>query len=75
MNQKPVKGLLKHIDFIIMDLVMMQVCFVVARWAIVGVGSPYKAQTFRLLAAVLFMSQLFVTVFSQNYKEIGRAHV
>lgn len=70
MNQKPVKGLLKHIDFIIMDLVMMQVCFVVARWAIVGVGSPYKAQTFRLLAAVLFMSQLFVTVFSQNYKGI-----
>lgn len=70
MNQKPVKGLLKHIDFIIMDLVVMQVCFVLARWAILGVGSPYKAQTFRLLASVLFMSQLFVTVFSQNYKGI-----
>lgn len=70
MNQKPVKGLLKHIDFIIMDLVMMQVCFVLARWLIVGVGSPYKAQTFRLLAAVLFMSQLFVTIFSKNYKGI-----
>ena len=48
----------------------MQVCFVLARWAILGVGSPYKAQTFRLLASVLFMSQLFVTVFSQNYKGI-----
>lgn len=70
MTQKPVKGLLKHIDFIIIDLVVMQVCFVLARWAIVGVGSPYKLQTFRLLAAVLFMSQLFVTVFSKNYKGI-----
>lgn len=70
MNQKPVKGLLKHIDFIIMDLVVMQVCFVLARWMIVGMGSPYKLQTFRLLAAVLFMSQLFVTVFSKNYKGI-----
>ena len=72
MNQKPVKGLLKHADFIILDLVVLQLCFVLAHWIIIGIENPYNYQTFRLLAVVLFMSQLFVTVFGQNYKGIIR---
>ena len=70
MNQKPVKGLLKHADFIIMDLVVLQICFVLAHWIVFGVENPYSIEAFRLLATVLFMSQLFVTVFSTNYKGI-----
>lgn len=72
MNQKPVKGLLKHADFIILDLLGLQLCFVLAHWIIVGVENPYNYQAFRLLAVVLFMSQLFTTIFSVNYKGILR---
>ena len=49
---------------------MLQLCFVLAHWIIIGVHNPCKYEAFRLLAAVLFMSQLFVTVFSTNYKGI-----
>lgn len=70
MNQKPVKGLLKHVDFILLDLLMLQICFILAHWVIIDVENPYKYVAFRLLAVVLFMSQLFVTVFSSNYKGI-----
>ena len=72
MNQKPVKGLLKHADFIILDLIVLQLCFVLAHWIIIGVGNPYNNDVYRLLAVVLFMSQLFVTVFGHNYKGIIR---
>ena len=72
MNQKPVKGLLKHADFIILDLIVLQLCFVLAHWIIIGVENPYNNQVYRLLAVVMFMSQLFVTVFGQNYKGIIR---
>ena len=72
MNQKPVKGLLKHLDFIILDLIVLQLCFVLAFWIISGIGDPYSRQTYRLLAVILFMSQMFVTIFGQNYKGIIR---
>ena len=72
MNQKPVKGLLKHADFIILDLIVLQLCFVLAHWIIIGVDNPYDDYTYRLLATVLFMSQLCVTVFGFNYKGIIR---
>ena len=72
MNQKPVKGLLKHADFIILDVIVLQISFVLAFWIIRGVGNPYNLDTYSLLAEVLFMSQLFVTVFSHNYKGIIR---
>ena len=72
MNRKPVKGLLKHIDFILLDLIVLQLCFVLAHWAITGFDNPYDNQAFRLLAMVLFMSQIFVTVFTMTYKGIIR---
>ena len=72
MNQKPVKGILKHADFFLLDLVVLQLCFVLASWIIHGVYNPYTIQTNRLLALVLFMSQLCVTVFGLNYKGIIR---
>ena len=72
MNQKPVKGLLKHADFIILDLITLQLCFVLAFWIIRGISNPYSLQTYSFLAVVLFMSQLCVTVFGMNYKGIIR---
>ena len=72
MNQKPVKGILKHADFIILDLIVLQLCFVLAFWIIRGISNPYSLETYRLLAVVLFMSQLCVTVFGLNYKGIIR---
>lgn len=72
MNRKPVKGWLKHGDFIILDLLCMQLCFTIAYWIINGVSSPYATYRYRYLAEVLFASQIMVTAFSSVYKDILR---
>ena len=72
MNLKPGKGWLKHADFIILDILCLQLSFVLAHWLIMGVQNPYKLYTYRYLAAILFFAQMAVTLFGYNYKGILR---
>ena len=72
MNLKPGKGWLKHADFIILDILCLQLSFVLAHWLIMGVRNPYEAYSYRYLAAILFFAQVVVTLFGYNYKGILR---
>jgi len=72
MNLKPGKGWLKHADFIILDILCLQLSFVLAHWLIMGVQNPYKIYSYRYLAAILFFAQMAVTLFGYNYKGILR---
>ena len=72
MNQKPLKGWLKHADFILIDLLCLQLSFLVAYWLIVRVGNPYSVSSYAYLGEVLLLSQLVTIVFSNNYKGIIR---
>ena len=68
MNLKPGKGWLKHADFIILDILCLQLSFVLAHWLIMGVRNPYEVYSYRYLAAILFFAQVVVTLFGYNYK-------
>ena len=46
MNRKHTKGWLKHGDFIIIDIILLQFCYVIAFWMIHGVGNPYESEAF-----------------------------
>lgn len=72
MNLKPGKGWLKHADFIILDILCLQLSFVFAHWLIMGVQDPYKIDSYRYLAAILFFAQMAVILFGYNYKGILR---
>ena len=72
MNKKHLKGWLKHGDFIILDILCLQVCFVLSFWILHGFGNPYRTEAFRYLAIVLFVNQLLVVFFSNNYGGILR---
>ena len=72
MNLKPGKGWLKHADFIILDILCLQLSFVFAHWLIMGVQNPYKIYSYRYLAAILFFAQMAVILFGYNYKGILR---
>jgi len=72
MNQKPFKGLLKHADFIIIDLLCLQLCFILAHWIIVDLENPYSIFTYRYLAVVMILGQLLTIVFANNYSGIIR---
>ena len=71
MNLKQRKGWVKHADFIILDLICMQVCFCLVYWALNGwSGNPYEEFIYRLLALVIFFSQVAEILFNFNYKGI-----
>lgn len=72
MNSISQKGLSKHVDFILLDILCLQLCFVLSYWVKNGYGNPYENQTYQYQALVLQMSQLIIILFANNYQGILR---
>ena len=72
MNRKPLKGLLKHGDFIILDILCLQLCFILSYWLVRGYANPYAISDYRYQAIILTVSQFFVIIFANNYGGILR---
>ena len=72
MNKRLVTGLIKHKDFILLDLLCLQVSFVLSYWINVVFANPYDVARYRYQAFVMFVSQLVVILFSNNYHGIVR---
>ena len=72
MNRKHTKGWMKHGDFIIIDIILLQFCYVVAYWLIHGISNPYASEAFQELAIIMSVSQLLVILFSSHYRSILR---
>ena len=70
MNRSYVQGLLKHGDFILLDLITMQICFVVSFWITQGFGNPYLVESYRYQAVLLFVCQIAVTIGTTLYTGI-----
>ena len=72
MNKRNVSGWLKHWDFVLLDILCLQVCFVLSYWMVRGVGNPYRVDNYQYQAVLLFVSQLLVIAFFNNYAGILR---
>ena len=72
MHKKEIRGWLKHLDFIVLDLVMLQVCFVLSYWLWLGFENPYATYLYRYQAVLLMLCQLLVILFENSYKNILR---
>ncbi len=72
MNRKHTKGWMKHGDFIIIDIILLQFCFVIAYWLIHGISNPYASESFQELAILMSAGQLLVILFSSHYRSILR---
>ena len=72
MHKRELRGWLKHIDFIVLDLVMLQVCFVLSYWIWVGFENPYDTYLYRYQAILLALCQMLVILFTNSYKNILR---
>ena len=70
MHKKETRGWLKHIDFILLDIVMLQICFVLSYWIWMGVENPYVYYLYRYQAMLLMFCQLLVVLFTDSYKNI-----
>ena len=72
MNKKHLKGWLKHGDFILLDILCLQLCFILGFWLVHGYGNPYGSDDYQYQAVVLFISQLVVILFGNCYGGILR---
>ena len=72
MNKKHVKGWLKHWDFILIDILCLQLSFIFGYWLVGGLENPYKYIRFQYQAILLFVCQLIIILFSTNYRGILR---
>lgn len=70
MYKKSPKGWLKHLDFIIIDYICLQLAFVFAFWIRHGIRSPYQENTYSTMAVMLTFFDLFVAFFCESYKDI-----
>ena len=72
MNRKNVKGWVKHLDFIVLDLICLQVSYVLSFWMLKGVGNPYIYENYQYQAVILTVAQLLVVLFTNGYSGILR---
>jgi len=75
MNKRSDNGWLKHGDFILLDIICMQVSFVLAYWVVHGFGNPYVRGDYQYQVLVLIASQIITILFSNQYSGILRRGV
>ena len=70
MYNKSWQGLMKHLDFIILDLLVTQFAFVIAYWLRHEIRNPYHKNTYFTGGLVLVLAGLLCAFFFDNYKNI-----
>ncbi len=72
MHHKEKSGWIKHIDFIILDMICLQLAFVTAYFLRLEVANPYENAVNRSVAVVLALVQFILMVFGNNFKNVLR---
>lgn len=70
MYKKSTKGWLKHLDFILLDVVCLQISYALAFLTRHGWSNPYANIIYRNLVVVLFLIELVTAIFFESYKNI-----
>ncbi len=72
MHNKEKRGWIKHLDFIVLDILCLQLCFVLSYWIWQGFSNPYEIYLYRYQAILLMFCQVITTLFTDSYKNILR---
>lgn len=70
MYKKKYSGWLKHWDFMMIDLICIQLSFCIAYILKFGFSNPYSIQEYRNLAEIFLLVDFFVTVVFDSFKNI-----
>lgn len=70
MYKKSPQGWLKHWDFILLDIIVLQVAFIIAYFLRMGSGNPYENFLYRSEAVVFILCQIAMFFFGQPYQAI-----
>ena len=70
MKNKSLNSLFKHLDFIIIDFICLQISFLLGHWIRFGIYNPYLNPKYLFEDVVFVTAQLLLVLFSTNYKNI-----
>lgn len=70
MYRKKGRGWTKHIDFMLLDVLCMQIAFIVSYIWRFGLGNPYTDKDYRILAAAFLLIDFFVEIVSDAFKNV-----
>lgn len=70
MYQKSTRGWLKHLDFVLLDVICLQISYALAFLTRHGWSNPYANITYRNLVIVLILIELITAIFFDSYKNI-----
>ncbi|MGN0142786.1 MAG: sugar transferase [Roseburia sp.] len=72
MYKKEKRSWTKHLDFTILDIICLQLAFMVSYWLRLGFSSPYRNPLYERLAVVQIMIEICIIFFMEPYKNILR---
>ena len=72
MYQKEKNPWLKHLDFMLLDVVCLQLAYVMSYIIRYGMYIPYTDKNYRNLGIIIMLVQICLTFFLENYKDILR---
>ena len=70
MYRRDAKGWLKHLDFMILDLIVLQVSFVLAYVLWHGFHNPYRLPLYADMGLFLFLCDLVIIFFTEPFRNI-----
>ena len=70
MYRKNAQGWIKHLDFIILDIICLHIAFVVAYAIRHGVWNPYAVPIYRNIAFVMTSIDILVILFFETLKNV-----
>lgn len=72
MYKRQRSGWLKHIDFVIIDLICLQISFVVAYMIRHGILNPYSTPIYRVMGFILVLASIVIASITNAYSGILR---
>ncbi|MCM1119043.1 MAG: exopolysaccharide biosynthesis polyprenyl glycosylphosphotransferase [bacterium] len=75
MYKKSTRGWLKHLDFILLDVICLQISYALAFITRHGWRNPYANITYRNLVIVLILIELITAIFFESYKNVLKRNV
>lgn len=70
MYRKRGRGWTKHIDFMLLDILCIQIAFVAAYMIRFGLQNPYADKDYRVLAATYILIDFFVEIVFDSFKNV-----
>ena len=68
MYRRQITGWIKHIDFILIDIFCLQLCFVLVYFLFRGFSNPYRIPQYRFQAILFLASQIGAILVSRSYE-------